>query len=127
MEQYLYTYMNQKYGLKSLVIDWVMTVVNSIQVYSKEGKFQRINLCLDPDPDVLVFGRILKNECEEGFDKFQHYTREIIDNIVKELIQENFKGHTVRQVEEKHNSIINGKLDTYLWKNILERLFDQET
>lgn len=127
MEQYLYTYMNQKYGLKSLVIDWVMTVVNSIQVYSKEGKFQGINLCLDPDPDVLVFGRILKNECEEGFDKFQHYTREIIDNIVKELIQENFKGHTVRQVEEKHNSIINGKLDTYLWKNILERLFDQET
>jgi len=35
MEQYLYTFLNQKYGLKPLVIDWVSAIVNSIQAYSK--------------------------------------------------------------------------------------------
>lgn len=61
MEQYLYTYLNHKYGLKSLVIDWATTIVNSVNVYSKEGKTNIIST-LDPDPDVVVFGRILKNE-----------------------------------------------------------------
>ena len=65
MEQYLYTYLNQKYGLKSLVIDWVTTIINSVNVYSHDGKLRCFNH-LDPDPDVVMFGRILKNECEEG-------------------------------------------------------------
>ena len=37
MEQYLYTYLIQKYGLKSLVIDWMATIVNSINIYSQES------------------------------------------------------------------------------------------
>ncbi|CAI2386031.1 unnamed protein product [Moneuplotes crassus] len=60
MEQYLYTYLNQKYGLKSLVLDWVTTIVNSVNVYSHE----------ESDPDVILFGRILKEECD-----FEVFTR----------------------------------------------------
>lgn len=50
MEQYLYTYLNQKYGLKPIVLEWITTIVNSVHVYSNEDK----------DPDALVFGKILK-------------------------------------------------------------------
>jgi len=50
MEQYLYTYLIQKYGLKSLVIDWMATIVNSINIYSHDGQ----------DPDIILFGKILK-------------------------------------------------------------------
>lgn len=38
MEQYLYTFLNQKYGLKSLVLDWVTAIVNSIQAWSGKRK-----------------------------------------------------------------------------------------
>jgi len=30
MECYLYTYLNNKYGLKSLVIEWSIAIVNAI-------------------------------------------------------------------------------------------------
>ena len=30
MEQYMYTYLNQKYGLKTLIIEWATALINGI-------------------------------------------------------------------------------------------------
>ena len=30
MEQYVYTYLNQKYGLKNLIIEWFVAIINGI-------------------------------------------------------------------------------------------------
>lgn len=30
MEQYIYTYLNQKYGLKNLIIEWFVAIINGI-------------------------------------------------------------------------------------------------
>ena len=55
LEQYMYTYLNQRYGLKSLIIEWATAIVNGIRNYQKV------------DHDVLLFGKILKNDCDEPF------------------------------------------------------------
>ena len=55
MEQYMYTYLNQRYGLKPLIIEWAAAIINAIKTYLKE------------DHDVALFGKILKNECDEEF------------------------------------------------------------
>ena len=55
MEQYMYTYLNQKYGLKNLIIEWAAAIINGIKSYLRE------------DHDVALFGKILKNECDEEF------------------------------------------------------------
>ncbi len=34
MEEFMYTYLNQKYGLKSLTIEWAMGIVSGIKKYS---------------------------------------------------------------------------------------------
>lgn len=47
MEQHMYTYLNQKYGLKSLIVEWATAIINGIK------KFNKV------DNDVRVFGRIL--------------------------------------------------------------------
>lgn len=49
MNQYLFTYLNQKYGLKSLTLEAANNIVTGIQEYS--GK----------DNDIAVFGKILRN------------------------------------------------------------------
>lgn len=49
MHQYLFTHLNQKYGLKNLTIEAASSIVGGIQTYSAE------------DNDVAVFGKILKN------------------------------------------------------------------
>jgi len=34
MEQHMYTFLNQRYGLKQLICDWAATIVNAIKQYS---------------------------------------------------------------------------------------------
>ena len=30
MEQFMYTYLNQKYGLKNLIVEWAAAIVNGV-------------------------------------------------------------------------------------------------
>ena len=50
MEQHMYTYLNHKYGLKSLIIEWAAAIINAIKLYSNQ------------DSDINLFGKILRNE-----------------------------------------------------------------
>ena len=49
----MYTYLNQKYGLKSIIIEWATAILNGIKKFNKA------------DNDVRLFGRILQNLCDE--------------------------------------------------------------
>lgn len=51
----MYTFLNQKYGLKTLIIEWATAIINGIKKFSKD------------ENDVAVFGKILRNECDEEF------------------------------------------------------------
>ena len=51
----MYTYLNQRYGLKNLIIEWASSIINGIKMYQKE------------DHDVALFGKILRSECDEEF------------------------------------------------------------
>ena len=31
MEQFMFTYLNQKYGLKNLIIEWAASIVNGVK------------------------------------------------------------------------------------------------
>jgi hypothetical protein len=46
MEQYMYTYLNHKYGLKNIIIEWAAAIINGIKTYLKD------------DHDVTLFGKI---------------------------------------------------------------------
>ena len=52
MEMHMYTYLNQKYGLKSIAVEWAMNIVNAIRRYGMD------------DPEVATFGKILRNQFE---------------------------------------------------------------
>ena len=73
MEQHMYTFLNQKYGLKPLIIEWASSLINGIKTYAYE------------DNDVAVFGKILKNECDEEFI----YVQSQIKNTILELFKVN--------------------------------------
>jgi hypothetical protein len=45
----MYTYLNQKYGLKPMTVEWAMSIVNGIKKYGPE------------DTEVTAFGKILRN------------------------------------------------------------------
>lgn len=45
----MYTYLNQKYGLKPITVEWAMTIVNGIKKYGYD------------DAEVAAFGKMLRN------------------------------------------------------------------
>ena len=71
MEQHMYTFLNQKYGLKSLIIEWATSIINGIRKFSQE------------DNDVAVFGKILRNECDEEFRFVQGQVKNTISELLK--------------------------------------------
>ena len=76
MEQYMYTYLNQRYGLKNLIIEWAAAIINGIKTYLKE------------DHDVSLFGKILKNECDEEFRFIQMHVKETLTSLLRVLIKD---------------------------------------
>lgn len=55
MEQHMYTFLNQKFGLKNLIIEWATSIINGIKMYASE------------DSDICLFGKIVRNEIEEDY------------------------------------------------------------
>ena len=72
MEQYMYTFLNQRYGLKSLIIEWAAAIINGIRRYSRD------------DHDVALFGKILRNQCDEEFRFIQQHVKEALVNFLKQ-------------------------------------------
>ena len=54
LEQHLYTYLNHKYGLKSLIVEKAYRIIMGIKKYSQENS------------RVCLFGKIMRNEIDEG-------------------------------------------------------------
>jgi hypothetical protein len=63
----MYTYLNQRYGLKQLIIEWAGAIIGGIKRYSKEK-----------DADVCLFGKVLRNEVDEDFRFVQAALRDTV-------------------------------------------------
>lgn len=114
MEQYLYTYLNNKYGLKSLVVEWAVSIVNAIKIFKEE------------DHDVYLFAKILKNRWEEDFVESQQQVRDTINAILKLWAREKYVYKPDHQIdlmlpELKNSSFI---LDFYI--KVLEKLYPED-
>ena len=48
LEQFMYTYLNQKYGLKPLIVEWAAAIINGVKTYIKE------------EHEVALFAKIFK-------------------------------------------------------------------
>jgi hypothetical protein len=55
LESYIYTYLNNKYGLKNIVIEWTIALLNALKLFRSDIH------------EVDLFCQVLKNECEEDF------------------------------------------------------------
>jgi hypothetical protein len=55
MEQHVYSFLNQKYGLASLVQEWANSIFAGVQKYQAS------------DNDIAVFAKIVSHEIDEEF------------------------------------------------------------
>ena len=64
----MYTYLVQKYGLKTLIVEWATAIINSIKFYLGSNLSDELEIS---DPEITLFAKILKNQIDENF----HYVQ----------------------------------------------------
>ena len=112
----MYTYLNQRYGLKQLIIEWASSIINGIKRYSKE------------DADVCLFGKILRNEVDEEFRFLQFALNQAVFNHLRQLIREKHSLKGEVELKAIADDIINDKapIENAFWTKIIERMYNEE-
>jgi hypothetical protein len=114
MEQHMYTFLNQKYGLKHIILEWATAIIQGIKKYGAE------------DNDVAVFGKILRNEIDEEFRFVQRQLKE----TVHELLRVYVKGKRPLKSDEEINAIVKKKVHSTLleeeWIDIVKYMYNNE-
>ena len=110
----MYTYLNHKYGLKNLIIEWASSIINAIKLYSNE------------DCDINLFGKILRNEQEED----SRLVLENLKNNVSEILEYYLRSKNPFKSKIDIKKMLESKKEHYLneeeWKGIINYIYLSE-
>ena len=113
LEEYMYTFLNKKYGLKNLIIDWAKNIINGIKYYSKKDSF------------VLLFGKIMRNEQEED----SRFIIQKISQNIEELLLYYIKRQNPLKLINEIKNIFEKKKKSELfeeeWKGIIYSIYEK--
>ena len=123
MEHYMYKFLNNKYGLKNLVIEWSSSIITGIKMYSST------------DSDINLFSKILKNKIEEGQKlvviKLKSTIKELYDMYIKNKSRLNSNKGKSKLNEKEIENILNSFNENILlneneWKNIIKSIYNED-
>jgi hypothetical protein len=112
MQEYMYSYLNQKYGLKSLIADWINAVVKSLEKFELE------------DPDVLLFAKILRHQIEENYRKVFQEVRKTSLQLLKIHLKNKFPYMQEKAIKELVATKTAGDLEEEEWKSIVNYMYN---
>ena len=114
MEEHMYTFLNKKYGLKNLIIEWAKNIIAGIKYYSKK------------DSIVLLFGKIMRNEQEEK----ARYIIQKLSESIEELLLYYIKRQNPLKLTNDINKIFEQKKNSELleeeWKGIIYTIYEKK-
>ena len=112
MEQHMYTYLNQKYGLKNLIIEWASSIINAIKKYSSI------------DNDINLFGKILRNEQEEDSRLILIKLRTTISDLLEYYLKTKNPLKNQNEIKTMLNYIKENNLNKEEWKGIIYYIYN---
>ena len=119
----MYKFLNNKYGLKNLVIEWSSSIITGLKMYSSS------------DSDINLFNKILKNKIEEGqklvIIKLKSTIKELYDMYIKNKSRLNSNKGKNKLNEAEIENILNSFNENILlnedeWKNIIKSIYNDE-
>lgn len=112
MEQHMYNFLNKKYGLKTLVMDWAASIATSVKRYSAE------------DSDVAVFGQIVRNECDEEFRFVQVQVKKTAGELLRMNLKNKFPLKSAADINDIASEKIAGFLNEEEWTEIVRFMYN---
>lgn len=96
MEQFMFLFFKQKFGLNNIVVEWVYGMIESIKMHSAQ------------DSDICLFALILRNEVDEEFSSIQSQIKTTLEEILTSIIEQANPNKTrkkiIQIIEEKKKS-----------------------
>ena len=114
MDQFLYTYLNQKYGLKSLISEWSVLILRAIDKHESA------------DAEVCLFSRVLSHRVDEDYRQVFEKLKENMKQFLKAKIQQANPYMREIQLNPILKEKINGVLTEDEWATIIVSMFSQE-
>ena len=111
LEQHMYSYLNNKYGLKNLISEYGSAIINGIKKYSKENS------------EVCLFGKVLRNELEEEEILIVSKLKNSISDFLYFFFQKKFPFKNKKDIDEMVNKIKSSSLNEELWMNIISFIY----
>ena len=114
LEEHMYAFLNKKYGLKNIVIDWAKNIIQGIKKYSKI------------DSTVLLFAKILKNEQEEEAQFIIQKVTNSIQELLKFYLKKQNPLKSVDEIDKMFEIKKNSELNEEEWKGIIYSIYEQK-
>lgn len=114
LEQHMYTFLNQKYGLKQIIIEWATNIINGIKIFSSE------------DSEICLFGKVLRNEIEEDSRLVLNSLRPSLIEKVNYFLKVKYPLKSHQDILTMQSNRVNGTLSEEEWKYILNTSYDQQ-
>lgn len=64
--------------MRTLIIEWLQAILNAVNMYKRE------------DHEVRLFGKILKNECDEEFRLIQVHVKDTLSVLLRSILRDRF-------------------------------------
>ena len=111
LQQYLFTFLITKYGLKSLANDWIAAIERSISKYVS-------------DVDIQLLGKILRNEINEDFYIVFKQVKEASVEVLRQHLKTKFPYYSEKKLKDLLEKKKNSELDEDEWLGIVKTLHE---
>lgn len=114
MEQHMYTWLEMRYGLKSLIVSHASALIRAVTKHNKQ------------DNDVAVFGRIVQNEVDEEFRFVQRQLKDMVADLLRVYLAAKYPMKGGKAIQAMLEKRMCGVVYEEEWADILQYVYAPE-
>ena len=114
MEQHMYTYLNQKYGLRKLIVEHATSIIKATHMYAEK------------DNDVDVFRCIIENRIDEEFRLVQDRLKDTVSELLRVYLKGKFPRKTDDAISKMLKIRLEGRVYQEEWIDIVKYMYNRE-
>ncbi|GMF13068.1 unnamed protein product [Phytophthora lilii] len=114
MEQHLYTYLNTRFGLPKLIVDYASAVWKAAEHFARR------------ENDAAVFVALLRNRLDEGFLEIKKKLQSALVELLRAFFSAKYPVKQGKAIAALVQSRLDGLLHEEEWRNLLTYLYEPQ-
>ncbi|KAK3269870.1 hypothetical protein CYMTET_21711 [Cymbomonas tetramitiformis] len=114
MQQHLYTFLNQKFGLRALVLEWAGSILSAVDRFTTS------------DSEVASFGKILSGTIDEGFHLKQHQLSETVVELLRAYLKSKHHYRRDNEIAAMLQKRLTGFVYEEEWIDIVRYMYNHQ-